>query len=334
MPGSPERHVDGFRAAGADDVAIVVGPAGRDVVRGAAARRWSVPSARPGSSSSGRARSRWRRRATGGDLVAAAGGGRRASRSPTTATRPTSWRSPAPGRVLGDVPDLPSRQRAAALAGGGRRLRGRRPAPAMAARGRHRWAARPRPRSAPAGQARRSTSRRSGRAIAARPGRRRRPARRAAGRRADVGGDAGLARAARRRRGRGRCIEERGLRTGVAPASGRRRRVPRARSLDRDGPGSFGEPPRPLRRRRDRRHARPPGPPVRARTRRAGRRPRTASPRTCCSPTRIADPWLRGADGVGGRGARSPILLGGHTLVGPGLRLVARRQRRGRAPWR
>ena len=39
-------------------------------------------------------------------------------------------------------------------------------------------------------------------------------------------------------------------------------------------------------------------------------------------PERIADPWLR-ALAASARDAAIPILLGGHTLVGPGLRLVA-----------
>ena len=36
---------------------------------------------------------------------------------------------------------------------------------------------------------------------------------------------------------------------------------------------------------------------------------------------RIADPWLRELT-VSAVAARIPILLGGHTLVGPGVRLV------------
>jgi hypothetical protein len=38
---------------------------------------------------------------------------------------------------------------------------------------------------------------------------------------------------------------------------------------------------------------------------------------------RIEDPWLRALT-ASARDAAIPILLGGHTLVGPGLRLVAR----------
>lgn len=41
-------------------------------------------------------------------------------------------------------------------------------------------------------------------------------------------------------------------------------------------------------------------------------------------PDRIADPWLRALTGSA-RDASIPIVLGGHTLVGPGLRLALRR---------
>jgi hypothetical protein len=40
---------------------------------------------------------------------------------------------------------------------------------------------------------------------------------------------------------------------------------------------------------------------------------------------RIVDPWLRALT-ASARDAAIPILLGGHTLVGPGLRLLARRR--------
>jgi hypothetical protein len=40
---------------------------------------------------------------------------------------------------------------------------------------------------------------------------------------------------------------------------------------------------------------------------------------------RIEDPWLRALT-ASARDAAIPVLLGGHTLVGPGLRLVARRR--------
>jgi hypothetical protein len=46
-------------------------------------------------------------------------------------------------------------------------------------------------------------------------------------------------------------------------------------------------------------------------------------------PDRIADPWLRALTAAAVSGP-IPILLGGHSLVGPGLRLLlgARRRRR------
>ena len=44
-------------------------------------------------------------------------------------------------------------------------------------------------------------------------------------------------------------------------------------------------------------------------------------------PTRIADPWLRELT-ASATAAPIPIVLGGHTLVGPGLRLTLRRLRR------
>ncbi len=54
-------------------------------------------------------------------------------------------------------------------------------------------------------------------------------------------------------------------------------------------------------------------------------------------PDRIADPWLRSLT-ASAAAAPIPVLLGGHTLVGPGVRLVVgRRGREGReeAPsWR
>jgi hypothetical protein len=51
---------------------------------------------------------------------------------------------------------------------------------------------------------------------------------------------------------------------------------------------------------------------------------------------RIADPWLRELTASAAE-APIPVLLGGHTLVGPGVRLVVRGaagQRPGRRPWR
>jgi hypothetical protein len=47
---------------------------------------------------------------------------------------------------------------------------------------------------------------------------------------------------------------------------------------------------------------------------------------------RIADPWLRELT-TSAAAARIPVLLGGHTLVGPGVRLVVG-ETPGRAPWR
>jgi hypothetical protein len=46
-------------------------------------------------------------------------------------------------------------------------------------------------------------------------------------------------------------------------------------------------------------------------------------------PDRIADPWLRALT-ASAAGAAIPVLLGGHTLVGPGARLVVGRRRRRR----
>lgn len=43
-------------------------------------------------------------------------------------------------------------------------------------------------------------------------------------------------------------------------------------------------------------------------------------------PDQIRDPWLRALT-VSAAGSRVPILLGGHTLVGPGLRLALRPRR-------
>ena len=52
-------------------------------------------------------------------------------------------------------------------------------------------------------------------------------------------------------------------------------------------------------------------------------------------PERIADPWLRSLT-ASALAAPIPVLLGGHTLVGPGVRLVVgRRARRAEdSPWR
>ncbi len=52
-------------------------------------------------------------------------------------------------------------------------------------------------------------------------------------------------------------------------------------------------------------------------------------------PDRVADPWLRALT-ASASAARIPVLLGGHTLVGPGVRLVVGRGRgrHGGARWR
>jgi hypothetical protein len=50
-------------------------------------------------------------------------------------------------------------------------------------------------------------------------------------------------------------------------------------------------------------------------------------------PERIADPWLRALTDAA-VAARIPILLGGHTLAGPGARLVVQGPPRPVAPWR
>jgi hypothetical protein len=54
-------------------------------------------------------------------------------------------------------------------------------------------------------------------------------------------------------------------------------------------------------------------------------------------PDRVRDPWLRALT-VSALGAPIPILLGGHSLVGPGIRLLAagatRRAGGAARPWR
>ena len=159
-----------------------------------------------------------------------------------------------------------------------------------------------------------------------RPGRRRRSARRAAGRRPDVGGDAGWLE--RHTAGRVRAlVEERGLRA---------RRGWRRRDADRAGPpaparvlGSSSTRPGPARwatmlARLGDAAIIDTGcswPIASAPTRRAGRPPRTGSPPTCCCPS--GSP-IRGSAALTASAAAAPIpiLLGGHTLVGPGMRLV------------
>ena len=49
-------------------------------------------------------------------------------------------------------------------------------------------------------------------------------------------------------------------------------------------------------------------------------------------PERVADPWLRALTEAA-LGASIPVLLGGHTLVGPGIRLVVGPARRSGAAW-
>ncbi len=49
-------------------------------------------------------------------------------------------------------------------------------------------------------------------------------------------------------------------------------------------------------------------------------------------PERIGDPWLRALT-ESAVAAPIPVLLGGHSLVGPGLRLVLRGDSPGRGPW-
>ena len=207
----------------------------RDARRRAGGRR--------ASSSSARARSRSRRRADRRAFVAAAGAGGSPGASPTTATPPTSWRSPAPDDAR--RPPRPARrQRAAALAGRGRRLRGRRPAPALAARRRHRRTARPRAARrppAPVDLATVEIGRRASEPARRRPGGR--PPDRTprellvAGRTSPRAPGAGSKRGDARR-GPGRSSR--------SAACGRRDRRPAAAGvvlgalLDRDGPASLG----------------------------------------------------------------------------------------------
>jgi hypothetical protein len=49
-------------------------------------------------------------------------------------------------------------------------------------------------------------------------------------------------------------------------------------------------------------------------------------------PDRIRDPWLRQLT-ASASGASIPVLLGGHSLVGPGVRLVIGRRRMPPMPW-
>ena len=173
------------------------------------------------------------------------------------------------------LPDLPTRQRPAALARRGRRLPGRRPARPLAARRRHRRSARPRPARRRAGRA---SARRRRIAIARPRPARRRPARRRATRGAE------LLVAGRTSPRRSRWLERRdgvpdpgpgrGARPAHAPLAGpatARARVLGA-LLDRDGPASLGTRLARLGDARPHRHPGPAGPPPRRRRARAGRR--------------------------------------------------------------
>ena len=117
-------------------------------------------------------------------------------------------------------------------------------------------------------------------------------------------------------------IEERGLRTrraGQRPAASVLGAI-----LERDGPGSLGGHRRATRGRGARSTVACSSRIAAARTRPGGRHRRTGSLPTCCSPDRVADPWLQALTRSAAE-ARVPILLGGHTLVGPGLPLALRR---------
>ena len=231
--------------------------------------------------------------------------------------------SPSPARPMAsrDVPDLPgdnalprwlaehaaTRSPTCAAAGAWRRHRRaarRRP-------DRRAWAA---PATAP------STSARCAAALAAVRARGRRPARRAARGRPDVRGDAGLARAPH-------GLADAGPRRGARAADGRRRPAtgpPRSSARSSIGTArALGAHWRrwPTRRSSIRGSSSPTGS---APTRRAGRGPRTASPRTCCSRTHRR-PVAADADGRRPRDAPIPVLLGGHTLVGPGIGSSSRR---------
>ena len=313
-----ERHATRLPAAGADDVAVVTGPPDgtpfgarlRDARRRAARRA--------ASSSSARARSR--------------------SRPPPTGAR--SWPPPraderralannrysadvvavAGAATLADLPDLPAdnalprwlaevagyRSTTCAAAGGSASTSTARSTSCCSASGRR--------GSAPVDVATASTARDSAASGPSPPtaapswwspaGR---PRRRSPG---SSGATASRTRA---------LVEERGLRDVAARAARRGRptpsgprRAPRARRA-RVARATA----RPARRRGDRRHAGPARPPARGGRGGAGRPPRTASRRTCCSPSAIADPWLRALT-ASAAAAPIPVLLGGHTLVGPG----------------
>ncbi len=320
------RHVDGVPRGGRRGCRDRLGAARRDCRSGSGCGRWSVPSARPGWSSSDPARSRSRPTAICADLVEAAGSEARGRPRQQPSTRPTSWPIARAWPTLDDLPDLPSDNALprwlAEVAG----YEVSRPAAPMAARGRHRRAARPGP----------------------------------LGDRADAPVD--LGRSGRRWRRSGASPPTRAAELLVAgrtsadepsPGSSGRRRRARGRSSRNAGCGraarASGRPPRSWARSSSatdrRRSARSSPASATPRswtrgsssrtgsggTRRPGRPPRIATPRTCCSPTRSTDPWLRALT-ASAVAAPIPVLLGGHTLVGPGLRLAVGR-RRGHAPW-
>ena len=241
-----ERHRRGFLAAGADDVAIVGGPPD-DRPFGERLRELVADvGRRAGWSSSAPGRSRWRRRTTGGHSSRWRPG-RRAGRSPTTATRRTSWRSRGPRRC----------PRSRTCRATTRCRAGSRRSPATgsttcAGAGGSRSTSTGRSTSSSSAPAGRSDARRP---LAARiadrraPRRRRRPARRAAGRGPDVGGERWPGSSGTPRPGRGRwsrsaaCGRHRAWRR-----PGDRRTAPDRPPgsilgllLDRDGPGSLGD---------------------------------------------------------------------------------------------
>ncbi len=331
-----ERHRRGFLAAGAADVAIESGPPD-DRSFGDRLRRLVERTGTPGGlivlgSGAIPLATAADRRA----FVAVAASDDRPP-SPTTDIRPMSSRSRC--RVTARDPRPARRQRPAALARGGRRLSRGRPAATLAAVVRPRRSARPgaaRSVCSRAGRRGRPTGHGGGGPPRGRPCDRGRPPRGAAGRRSDLGRDAGLARAPCRGAGPGlgRGTRAPGI---VAPRSDRRhpRRGPRPRrprppgrapvsllglALDRDGPGSLGEQ---LARFAD-------AAIIDSRVLLAHRlggdeahwpsaEDRFASDLLLADA--VADPWLRELT-ASAVAAPIPILLGGHTLVGPGVRLV------------
>ena len=90
----------------------------------------------------------------------------------------------------------------------------------------------------------------------------------------------------------------------------------------RPDPGAWASLLGPTRGRRDRRQPRPPGPPARSRRSRPGPQPEDRFASDLLLAERVRDPWLRELTAAA-RDAPIPILLGGHSLVGPGVRLAA-----------